>query len=179
MNRLCFEIEKWSKQIRFQRKFKDFDYTIMQDTTIDWDIVEYEKLKELYLEFSKEISELQKENGIFTKKSLDDNYQNYFGDLSSEEITNTKINWNYYYQKYQKKADQICSSQKKMANYAVEIVYKDFSKKSKKFMWIVASEGVLQNLKQKNIKLPIEDMNGEYLYLGKKYNLKETDLFAE
>lgn len=179
MNRLCFEIEKWSKQIRFQRKYTDFDYTIMQDNSIEWDELEYQKLKELYFEFSKEIGELQKENSIFDKKNLDDNYQNYFGDLNTEEITNTKINWNYYYQDYKVRANKICSNQKKLANYAVEIVYSDFPKKSKKFMWVVASQGILQNLKQVNIQLPIEDVNGQYLYLGKKYNLKETDLFAK
>ena len=54
---------------------------------------------------------------------------------------------------------------------AVRACYEFYpQKKNTKFMWRVASDGILQNLKQVNYPLAIRDDNGEYEYLGKKYS---------
>ena len=54
---------------------------------------------------------------------------------------------------------------------AVSACYEFYTqKKNTKFMWRVASDGILQNLKQVNYPLPIRDDNGEHEYLGKKYS---------
>lgn len=176
LNRLSWDIEKWEKKIRFKHKYKEFNYKIMIDEDILWNIDIFNEIEQLYLDFDKQSKELQKQTGL--QKDYQQ-YINYFNGLNKEEILNTKVNWGYYYQIYKDKVKQICPNNKELANYAVELCYSKFPKKSKKFMWIVASQGILDNIKQQPIQLPIEDENGQYEYLGYKYNLKEVDIIVE
>jgi hypothetical protein len=177
MNRLTWNIEKWHKQIRFKRKFNNFDYMIMIDDNIEFNESNFNKLEQLYLEYLKEMQELGKQNAIIN------NYQDYkkcFGDdLTKEEVLNTKINWNYYFNSYKEKANSICTNQKELANLSVKLCYEKYPKKNKKFIWVVASQGILNNLKQVDIKLPTEDRNGKYEYLGNRYNLQEVKVIAK
>ena len=175
MNRLCFAIEKMVNEIRFKRKYKDFDYNIMIDNTIPFDEYKFKQLEELYLEFSKEISELGKQNSMLKNKDV---YENYFSNLDKKIFEYTDINWEFYYEKYKKRANEI-AEQKELANMAVELCYKRYKTKSKKFIWIISGQGVIDNIIQTKIELPIQDINGKYEYLGKKYNLKEVDNFVE
>jgi hypothetical protein len=172
MNRLCWEIEKWHKKLKFKRYYNDFDYHIMMDDNISHDENKFMQLDSLYIEYQKEMQELGKQNAII--KNYND-YKNYFDDdLTKEEVKNTKINWNYYYNSYKDKAKLICPNQKELANLVVKLCYEKYSKKNKKFIWIVASQGILENLKQTAIKLPIEDKNGYFEYLGNRYSLQEV-----
>jgi hypothetical protein len=170
MNRLCWFIEKWSKEIRFKRKYRDFDYNIMIDDTIPWDEEKFSKIEELYLQYHNEIKELQKQNAM---NQNSENYENYYGDMSKEEIINTNINWQYYYDKYAKMAKIICPNKNELANYAVKLCYEKYNTRNKKFIWVIAGQGVVSNLKQENILLPIENDEG-IEYLGKKYVLTEV-----
>jgi hypothetical protein len=176
LNRLCWDIEKWQKKIRFKRTFKDFNYHIMIDNNLLHDDLKFQAMEELYLKFEKEMSEVRKQNAM---RKNHGEYANYFGDLSSEEILNTKINWGYYYNRYKELAENICPSENERANYAVELCYGKYKNKGKKFIWTVATDGILSNLKQQKIELPIQDDNGKYEYLGRLYNLQEVDLFAQ
>jgi dsRNA-specific ribonuclease len=127
----------------------------------------------LFLDFNKEIRDLQIQNYI-KKHWLD--YTDYFSDLSTFDVVNTQINWNYYYNKYKEQATLICPNNKELANYAVRICYVVFPKKSKKFIWVVASEGLIDNIKQVDIELPIRDKDGIYEYLGRNYSLQKVEL---
>ena len=177
MNRLAWDIEKWHKEIRFKRKYKDFDYNIMIDENISLNQDKMDKLEEIYLDFLKKMKELGKQNAL--SKNYDE-YKDYFGDdVSKEEVMNTKINWNYYYDQYRMMAEKICHNKKELANLAVKLCYEKHPKKNKKFMWIVAGEGIVENIKQVDIMLPIEDRNGEYEYLGNTYKLQEVNIIAE
>jgi len=179
LNRLAWHIEKWHKEIRFKRKFNNFNYNIMIDDSIPFDEDKFNKLEELYLEYLKEMKELGKQNAI--SKSYDD-YKNYFGNndkLTKQEVLNTNINWDYYFNIYKEKANDICFNQKELANLSVKLCYEKYLKKNKKFIWIIASQGIIDNLIQVNIMLPIEDENGEYEYLGNNYKLQEVKVIAE
>ena len=44
-----------------------------------------------------------------------------------------------------------------------------YPNKNKKFMWRVAGDGIVDNIKAIDIELPVKDDNGSYLYLGKHY----------
>lgn len=171
MNRLAWNIEKWHKQIRFKRKFNDFNYKIMIDDAIPFDEYKFKQLEILYLEYLKEVGILGKQ--VALSKNYD-KYKNYFNDdLPKDVIINTKVNWGYYYNQYKTKAKQICPNQKELANLAVELCYGKYPKKNKKFIWIIAGQGIIDNLKQVSISLPIEDENGRYEYLGRLYSLQE------
>ena len=151
----------------------------MIDDSIIFDEDKFNKLDELYLEYLKEMKELGKQSVI--SKNYED-YKNYFDNndkLTKQEVLNTKVNWDYYFNIYKDKANIICSNQKELANLCVKLCYEKYPKKNKKFIWNIASHGILNNLKQVNIKLPIEDKNGEYEYLGNNYKLQEVNFIAE
>ena len=178
MNRLCFELERWEKKVRFKRKYKEFDYNIMLDESILFNELKYNEIKELYIEYNKEISDLRKQSNMSENC---DNYKNYFGDLSRFEVLNSRINWNRYYEKYINRAKLICPNEKELANLCVKLMYEEFSNRDKKFMWTVAGDGILQNIRQVEFKLPIQDEYGEYEYLGKRYKSQSYGggIFAE
>lgn len=172
MNRLCWVIERWHKKIRFKQTFDDFDYRIMVDESIPFDERKFKRLERLYLHYLKTIQELGKQSAL--SKSYE-NYKYYFDDdLTKEEVLNTTINWNYYYERYSRIANMICLNPKELANLIVKLCYEKYPKKNKKFIWIIAGQGILENLKQTKVLLPTENENGQYEYLGRKYSLKEV-----
>lgn len=178
MNRLAWDIEKWHKNIRFKRVYKDFDYNIMIDKSIPFNQDKFDKLEQLYLEYLKQMKELGKQNAIGKNYEKYREYFDYNDGLTKEEVINTSINWNYYYDLYKEKSKEICPNKKELANLAVKLCYKKYPKKNKKFIWVVASQGIIDNLKQIQIKLPIEDRNGDFEYLGNYYNLQEVNNFC-
>lgn len=157
MNRLCWEIEKWERSFRWKRTYEDFDYNIMIDISIPFSQENYDKIKEIYFEFCKEMKELK----------IDE------FEIKKEE--GLVINWNYYYELYRKKCLAVCS-EKEVANYAVSLCYRDYPNKSKKFMWKVAENGIVENIKQVPVKLPCKNPNGDLEYLGRKYSLEECEI---
>lgn len=154
MNRLCWEIEKWESSIRFKRKYSDFNYKIMVDNSIQSDEEKIKGIEEIYLAFCKEMRQLK---------------------LDEKEICTTnkdfRINWEHYYNTYRNKCLEVCGDICELANIAIMLCYEKYPKKSKKFIWQIAGSGVLQNLTQNDLCLPLEDEYGEYEYLGKKHNL--------
>ncbi len=175
MNRLCRDLEKWHKTLKYKTDVKDFDHGIMLNYDLYWDDAICEKIEQIYLEFSKESKELAKQQSMM-KSSI--NYHNYFQDLSREEIVNTKVNFKYYYEPYIKRCLGICSDVQMLANYAVYICYEKYPKRDKNFAWIVAKDGIVKNIKQEKVFLPKEDETGKFEYLGKKIKLVEANIFA-
>jgi hypothetical protein len=173
MNRMAWHIEKWHKKIKFKKKFSDFDYNIMVDDSIAFNQNKFDKLELLFQEYLTVVSELGKQNAL--SKNYDD-YKNYYNDgLTKQEVLNTKVNWQFYYDEFADKARKICDNQKELANLVVKLCYEKYPNKNKKFIWVVASEGILENIKQvDSIFLPIKDDNGEFEYLGNYYNLQEV-----
>lgn len=163
MNRLCKDIEQWCKQHKYSVNMKGFDYTIMIDESIPYNEELQHQINKLYIEFCNEMAALLRDQNNVRK----------YGDesLSKYDAANFTINWGYYYDRYRQKCQEICDNPKELANMAVRACYEFYpQKKNTKFMWRVASDGILQNLKQVNYPLPIRDDNGEHEYLGKKYS---------
>lgn len=176
MNRLAKDIERWQKQsIRFKRTYKDFDYSIMIDPRTEIDEDRFSAIEEVFLKFCKEIDEISKESVKFKdyykyKAWFDENYP----ELEKSDVDNFTFNWNYYYGKYKLECKGICKNKQELANIAVKLCYERYPNKNKKFIWKVAADGVLLNLKQKNIYLPQKDSSGSLEYLGKSYKMMEV-----
>lgn len=165
MNRLCKDLERWCKAHRYAADLRGFDYTIMIDESIPEDPELQQQINKIYLEFCNEMASLLRDQNNIRK----------YGDesLSTYDARNFTINWGYYYDVYRQRCREICPDQKQLANMAVRACYKyHANKKNTKFMWRVASEGILQNIKQINFPLPCRDDNGEYEYLGRRYTFK-------
>lgn len=172
MNRLCKDLERWSKSQHYSSGSKDFDYTIMIDDSIPDDPDMQHAINKIYLEFCREMSALSHDQAHIRK----------YGDesLSSFDAKNFTINWGYYYEKYKVRCNEICSDKKQLANMAVRACYEYYpQKKNSKFMWRVAGDGIIANIKQEVFPLPIRDDDGEYEYLGKKYRFENIHLEGE
>lgn len=169
MNRLCLEIEKWEKTFKYKRTYKDFDYRIMYDDTIDFDEDKFSQIEEIYKEFCREMAEIGKEAAMFRK-------YNYYKDelkdwVDKATAENFIFDYNYYYDKYRKMCYEICPNKRELANYATILCYEKYPARNKKFLWQMAGEGVVENIKPVDIMLPVKDDSGDYTYLGKKYSL--------
>ncbi|WP_343209442.1 RNA dependent RNA polymerase [Anaerolentibacter hominis] len=156
LNRLCMEIEKWEKPLRWKRTYEDFDYHIMMDLSIPPDPLLFCRIEALYLEYQREMSQLAKDS-----KSI------------REEKKGWEINWGYYYDYYRNKCMALCPDEKKLANIAVVLCYEKYPKQSKSFLWRIAGRGILENIKQvPAMRLPLEDPEGDRCYLGRRYRME-------
>lgn len=176
MNRLCIDIEKWQrKNIKFKRVYESFDYRIMMDETVDVDEDIFLEIEKVFLEFCREIAETSQFNAKCRNyNKYADYFRTYYPEYPKEFFDNFEINWQVYYNKYKQKCKSICPDKQMLANIAVILCYEKYPTRNKKFIWKVASEGVLLNIKQQNITLPMQDDDGEYEYLGKKYRMIEV-----
>jgi hypothetical protein len=99
-------------------------------------------------------------------------YSDYFEGISKEEVLNSRINYEYYYNFYKKQVNQVCPNKCELANYAVEICYSLYPNREKTFAWVISKEGLLENLKQTTILLPSRcNEPSEFEYLGRYLNL--------
>lgn len=158
MNRLCREIERWERSFRWKRTFKEFDYHIMIDKSIPLDQEKFEAIEAIYLDFCKEMKKLKVDEREIRKEGWD-----------------FSINWNYYYDIFKNRCFKICSNPKELANIAIALCYEKYPSRNKKFLWRVAGQGVVDNIEQVDYPLPIEDENGKYLYLGKRYSIVDRE----
>lgn len=167
MNQLSFMMEKFhNKEIRW-KKNEDFDYSIMIDKSIPMDFEKLNKIEEIYLDFNKEIKYLVS----FEKKLHEyDKYKNELKAWDKESAINYHVNWDSVYSVFKKRCEEVCDNKKELANMCVTLCYEKYKSRGKKFMWAVSSSGILENIKQVEINIPIRDSNGELEYLGKKYS---------
>ncbi len=176
MNRLCWEIEKWNKSFKYKHSYRDFDYTIMIDDSIDIDQNTVDKIETVYLEFCKEMADLSKLQYKLR------NYKKFQAELKNiityKTAKQTEIYWKHYYNLYKTMCNEVCNDQKMLANIVVRLCYEKYPNRNtyKKFIWVVAEEGIVQNIKQVPIKLPIRTLNGDYEYLGKQYDIIDVNL---
>lgn len=169
MNRLCKDIERWCKTERYSSGARDFDYRIMIDDKIEVSSELQERVNKIYIKFHKETAELARDQSNIRK----------YGDesLSRYDARNFSINWGYYYEQYKQEAESLCDDKKMLANAAVRACYEfHANKKNTRFMWVIAGDGILENIKQQKFELPIRDPYGEYEYLGNRYSFAEIML---
>ena len=179
MNMLCFELERWENTIR-KRRMKKFDWRIMFDEEIGYDQEHFDAIELIFCEFYKLCRDLAELNHRCR------HYETYKDILREQNITkeiatNFEVNWQYYYNIYRSRCQQIVPDVRELANICVVLCYDKYKSRNKKFMWQMAGKGVVENIKQVNICLPQECDDGEYEYLGKRYTLApvESDIPVE
>lgn len=179
MNMLCFELERWENTIR-KRRMKKFDWRIMFDEEIGYNQEHFDAIELIFCEFYKLCRDLAELNHQCR------HYETYKDILREQNITkeiatNFEVNWQYYYNIYRSRCQQIVPDVRELANICVVLCYDKYKSRNKKFMWQMAGKGVVENIKQVNICLPQECDDGEYEYLGKRYTLApvESDIPVE
>ena len=163
MNRLCWDIERWQKQIRWKRTYKDFDYGIMlRDMDEDPEI--RLQIEQVYADFCKEMRELAQDQARIRSGDVEG--------ISKYDAAHFVLNWGEYYEKYRQKCREICPDISLLANICVRLHYEDHPSWNPKFMWIVADDGILKNLhRDEFVNLPVRSETGRYEYLGRRYDL--------
>lgn len=171
MNHLCIDLEKWHKKLTWKRQ-PAFDYTIMIDDTIPEDPRIASAIESLFIEYNNEIKALLADQRRVRTYQDDDIRQQ----LTRSDAENFVIDWGSCYEKYKRKCADVCSNKKELANIAVRLVYEKYPSSKSKFHWVVAEEGILDNIKQvETISLPMRDKNGELMYLGRKYSMVDVN----
>lgn len=162
MNRLCWEVEKWHKAMRWERRDKGFDYRIMINESIVVDEEIFTEIEKVFHEYNREFSKC---------KSDEHSIKREYGDF--------KYCWDEFYDNFRAKCNAICPNKAMFVNIAATICYEKFPKRSKGFLWHLAGEALVDNIKQVEVQLPLRDeVNGKCEYIGKKYSLvspTETD----
>ena len=170
MNRLCIEMEKWHKKLRWARA-PQFDYTVMLDAQVNVQVDVYERLREVFLAYNKEMTALQAEQRR-VRAYQDEDIRAQVTKFDAQYYT---VNWAYYHELYRQKCHEICPDEKMLANAAVLLQYRDYPNVDSKFMWVVAEQGLLDNIKPAEKRLlPKRDPDGNELYLGRHYSMVEV-----
>lgn len=171
MNRLCWELERWDKGIRWKRTFPEFDYSIMIDETATYNEETADAVEQIYLEFGKETRKLHLEQ-TRVRKYLDADVKEKY---SRSEAKNYTANWKSHYDRYRNRCLQACPDIKALANILVKLGYEKYPSRDKKFMWTVAGNGIVMNIRQVDkLVLPKSDSNGNLEYLGRRYSMAEV-----
>lgn len=193
MNMMCRAIERWEnvvlreklpndlryqtdRNISFVGRGKKFDHAIMINSNIAYEVEEYSQIEQVFLDFCSNIAELSKEQYRLRhysqyKEWAEDN----FPMMKKEDAVWYTVDWQYYYNSYRLACRRIVPDTEKLANIVVDLVYRKHKNKNRNFLWIVASEGVLQNLQQRQVSLPKHDDDGEIEILGRKYRMEAID----
>lgn len=158
LNKLCWEIERWKKGVRFKRTDQDFDYTIMINDEIPISDEVYKEIEEVYRSFCAEVKELSRE-----LKHMN----------GEEEEAERKRAYALLYERYRNRCYVICGGDSSLvANVAVTLCH-NHKTWNQRFKWVVGGAGIVKNIKQVNICLPKQDDFGELEYLGKRYTMVE------
>jgi hypothetical protein len=157
LNELCFFIEKWEKELDYKGlvKIKDAGNLYVSNQKYDIDKKLMRKLVGLYLKFNRKSSYI---NRLSHKKKKTD---------EDKELLKS-FNWEYFYNDVKLSANSLIDDNKKLLYYAYKICYKYYPKKSKKFMWVVAEDAILDNLKLHNEERQLKAKQIELIKLLRK-----------
>ena len=162
MNRLCWNIEKWEKDIKWKRRDKTFDYKIMIDESVGCDQSILDSLGKIYLAYNKDVQQMKKDElSIQSELGGADRF---------------KLTWDEFYGKYREWCFSICSDKRMLVNALVILCYERYPKGTSGFLWNIAGNYIADNIIQSNIVLPVRDeINSDFKYFGKGYRMCNVD----
>lgn len=191
MNRLCYNIEDWQKNIIWKRDTSAFDYSLYMNPNI---LIEEEKVQELisiYREYAKAIrckkssvsahkhrwlqSEVRKK-----KKQCEKNGKPFDEKRAIRSCLRVYTPQFIDYKPIQDAAKDKClkviPDLSELATYLVYICYERIKTADKGFAWLIAGEGIVDNLKSVPHNIPLvvgknEDFDFEYLGRFYKWQL--------
>ena len=156
MNRLCFDVEKWHKSIKWARCKKNFDYTLMIDDNVETDKGIGYALELIFERYCTEYQETKKVELSMLRK---------YGSFD--------FNWNDFFDRYRELCREACPNGRMLANILVRLHYEKYPRKKKNFMWYMAGDDIARNIKQADVLLPMRDEeSGKREFLGKMYRME-------
>ena len=177
MNKLCFEMEQWRKQLQWAKPDKDFDWHIYINPQIKRDDERFAALEEIYRQYHHRRREIEnKRNTAYTYFKETWKAKNAKRGKPHARIPDHLFSYDASAE-YKRIDDETVALAKEAvpngaerANYAVELCYCKASRK-KNFAWLVAGDAIVRNIKQVEHKIPLEVNSNDYdfEYLGRKY----------
>ncbi|MEC1788619.1 hypothetical protein [Schinkia azotoformans] len=140
---------------------------LLQNKDLNQDAVEemIKKLDALYTEFTNKNSKLAKEKRAINAYSSDEKAKR------DRRLIDEKFK--VLYKEIKEKAEKICNCPSLLATAAVKITYLLKYSDSRSFCWVIASEGILQNLKMN------EDKQKVYIKRSKKQDKNTFEWLGE
>nr|DAP06716.1 MAG TPA: hypothetical protein [Caudoviricetes sp.] len=173
MNKLCREVEKWHRHAKWDKAVSDFDYTIMLSPEHPVGEEQQALVDKLYAKFNALSAAARKACGKSRIKYEVENDAEVLRYLTVDDSGKYDVSWKTLYSDFRDKFLEICGDIRTAANAAVMSCYVTHKNGNKKFMWRLVSDGIVANIEQKPIVLPIRRRFGEYEYLGKRYDMEE------
>ena len=174
MNSLCFDIERWENTKKTRKTVEGFDYHIMIDDSVEVDDETLRKVEEVYLEFNKVIRRLLLERSKCNDWEKNKEWIKKYMAINKKQALAFDINWNYYYDMYKDKLLAISHNKALLVNCLVKLTYEKYPRSTKKILWSVAGDWVVNNIDVVNKQLLVRDPNGDISILG--YNYRWEDI---
>lgn len=175
MNGLCYDIERWENTKKTRKFIPDFDYHLMIDDSVEFNEETFAKIKEVYEDFNKTIRMLLLERSKCSDWEKNREWIKKYMGINKKEALAFDVNWNYYYAEYRKKLLSITKNKAEIVNCLVKLCYELYPKSSKKILWSVAGEWVVDNIKQVNEYVLVRDKHGDLSILGEHYRWEKAD----
>lgn len=163
MNLLCHYMESVKNNIKINIKncpdmeyiniYKRADYEYSDDTRY--------KVYDLIKQLRKEL-----------RASISNSNKNKFDSDISNDLGNI-------YEIYTNKIFKVCSNKYEIINCLIDIFYIDFPSYNKDILWNMFGNDIVENVIHNSgtqIQYPIESIDGDILYLGKKYKVVTCDI---
>lgn len=153
MNRICWAVENAFKGYVASIKKAAFDYTILKNG-IEYNQTYSSKLKVVYKDYMQEMSQ-------YTMMAKKFHY----------DIDDVNIQKGIMLNKYKIMCDEICGNAITQCDILLDLCYR--TEKSKKFVWDLCGEIIIQNLLNDNNRLVtyyIADSNGDIEFNGERYS---------
>lgn len=171
MNKLCKYIE--SVKFDLNKTISNSNNEEILNILINNSIPKNEKTFKEVLNIFKEF---EKSNNEVYEYKLYHNYNEHeIKDKFNEEDFGLNDGFN---ELIKNKMNKACSNSSELVNYIAEICYKVYPNK-KSFLWNIFYEEIVYNVylnKQEKILIPYLDKDGEFEYLGKRFNKKEIEV---
>lgn len=153
VNKICHSVEAYPN---FNYTYPEFDSSILK-SDLEYTQEEYNAIKNVYTEYGKRVQQYAQE--------VKENY-------TDEESRKTARQ--SFQDFFIKECSEICPNSEKLCNIVIDLCYTN--NKSKQFAWDLCGDVILSNLlKQHSMKIsyPSRDDDGDIIYGGQKFSMKE------
>lgn len=175
MNSLCYDIERWENTKKTRKFIPDFDYHLMIDESIELNEERFAQVKQIYEDFNKLVRMLLLERSKCADWEKNKEWIKRYMNITKKEALAFDVNWNYYYGEYRKKLLAVTKNKAELVNYLVLLCYEKYPKSSKKILWSVAGDWVVDNIKQVNEEILVRDKQGDVEILGERYKWEKVE----
>lgn len=163
MNLLSHYMEKIKYNIKVDiKQCSDMSYINLYKRTVDCCCdIDYNKVRNVIKELRSEL-----------KKYIQIHNKNEFNEGTNNDI-------NCVYKVYIDKLYAICSNKYQLINCLIDLFYIDYPSYNKDILWNMFGCDIFENVKYNSgntIYVPMEDSDGDIIYLGKKYKITQIDM---